>query len=566
MVNYIRNGLKTRLILPFAVPAKDRAKPVTKNMKIAAIFYIAESNRKKGEGHILKKTDEKLIFIAEARYPIWLVQRGGATLLFDGLGVSSHTFSYDIIPSAQTFNKDVKRNAKTWKTYSTALSRNTNYFKNFVGKEEKSIDGLITSTEFIQDFSLYSSSVEKTEKPVSAKVVLSPIFNKTEISASIKDLANLGIRINKDIKDLEASMKLLSTTTRDKVKGIRKEIQKIRKKFDKKIEKVKPRVTKKIRQIQDKHDKKIKSISKRFERKIQHLHKDQVKVEKTEKRLKSEIERCETKIRSCKSRKNKRNLKQWTLKLEKYRKKLPTLKKKTKKIENRIENLETARNLEMSKMKTECNTRIEESKKILRELEASREARIRIIRPKITEMEESASLIMNQINEMVMSKKASLTNFDNIIMTKKRRTLVYLPFYIVRYNLDSKKRYDIYPPSIVSGMGISAKLKGVFGVKKMKCLLQPRSKAITAFLNQLVTLIQKNPMLEKELTEAGIQVSALRTKKLRIGVKRGLKELKKEKWISKNELQILSKLLYLHTPNLHSHKRIKIKLKAPAQV
>jgi hypothetical protein len=566
MVNYIHNGLRTKLILPFAVPAKDRAKPVTKNMKIAAIFYLAESNRKKSEGHILKKIDEKLIFIAEARYPIWLVQRGGATLLFDGLGVSSHTFSYDIIPSVQAFNKDIQRNAKTWKNYSTALSRNTNNFKNFIGKEEKTIDGLITSTEFIQDFSLYSSSVEKTEKPVAAKVVLSPIFNKTEISASIKDLANLEKRINKDIKNLEASMKLLSTKTRDKVKEIPKEIQKIRKKFDEKIEKVKPRVTKKIRQNQDKHDKKIKDISKRFERKIQHLHKDQVKVEKTEKRLKSEIKRCEIKIRSYKSRKNKRNLKQWTLKLEKYRKKLPIVKKKSKKIETRIENLETARNFEISKMKTECNIRIEESKKILRELEASREAGIRIIKPKITEIEKNSSLIMNQINEMVMSKKASLTNFDRITMTKKRRGLVYLPFYIVRYNLDSKKRYDIYPPSIVSGMGISAKLKGVFGVKKMKCFLQPRSTAITEFLNQLITLIQKNPMLEKELTEAGIQASALRTKKLRIGVKRGLKELKKEKWISKNELQILSKLLYLYTPSLHSHKRIKIKLKAPAQV
>jgi len=235
MVNYIRSGLKTKLILPFAVPAEDRTKPVTKNMKIAAIFYLAESNRKKAEGHILKKTDEKLIFIAEARYPIWLVQRGGATLLFDGLGVSSHTFSYNIMPSAQAFNKDIGRNAKTWRIYSTALTRNTNYFKNFVGKEEKIIDGLITSTEFIQDFSLYSSSVEKTEKPVAAKVVLSPIFNKIEISASIKDLANLEITINKDIKNLEASMKLLSKTTRDNVKEIRKEIQEIRKKYDKKM-------------------------------------------------------------------------------------------------------------------------------------------------------------------------------------------------------------------------------------------------------------------------------------------------------------------------------------------
>ena len=150
-------------------------------------------------------------------------------------------------------------------------------------------------------------------------------------------------------------------------------------------------------------------------------------------------------------------------------------------------------------------------------------------------------------------------------MIKKQRSLVYLPFYVVRYNLDLKKRYDIYSPSIVNGMGISAKLKGVFGVKRMKCFLEPRSKAMTLFLNQLLSLIQENPMLEKELTEAGIQASALRTKKLRLEVKRGLNELKEEKWISENEVQILSKLLYLHTPSSPLHKKIKIKLKAPSQ-
>jgi len=43
-----------KLILPFAVAAKDRFKPLTKNMEMAAIFYFAERDRKKGEGRVLK--------------------------------------------------------------------------------------------------------------------------------------------------------------------------------------------------------------------------------------------------------------------------------------------------------------------------------------------------------------------------------------------------------------------------------------------------------------------------------------------------------------------------------
>ncbi len=566
MINYIDRGLKTKLILPFAVPAEDRIKAFTKDMEIATIFYLAESKREKGEGHILKKTDEKLVFIAEAYYPIWLVPWGGASLLFDGLGVTSHTFSYDRLPDVKVFNNDMQRNAKTCKTYSVALSRNANYFKNFTGKEEKTIEGLITSPDFIQDFSLYRSKVKKTEKPLTAKVVLSPIFNKPEISASIKDLSDLRARIDEDVKNLDASMKLLSITTREKAKAIREEIQQIQKKFDKRIDKVKPRVTKKIRQIQEKHDKKINRMSKRFVRQLQRLHKDQVKLEKTQKRLKGEIKRCEVKVRSCKLRKNRRSEIQWTQKLEKIRKTLPTFEKKIKEIERRILNLETEKNLEISKKRIECDARIEESMKILRQLEASREAIIRMKQPEITSMEETTSLIINQINELTKSKKSALNDFDRMGMTRRRKTreLVHLPFYLVRYEMESKKRYDVYPPSVVSGMGILAKMKGVFGVTKMKSFLQPRSKAIALFLNQLVTLIQKNPMFEKKVTEAGIQESVLRTKKLRIGVKKGLKELKKEKWISKNELQTLSKLLFIHTPSAHLHKKIKMKLAARA--
>ncbi len=566
MIDYIDRGSKTKLILPFSVPAEDRAKAFTKDMEIATIFYLAESKREKGEGHILKKTDEKLVFIAETCYPIWLVPWGGATLLFDGLGITSHKISYDRLPAVKAFNNDMRRSAKTCKAYSVALSRNANYFKNFVSKEEKTMEGLITYTDFIQDFSLYRPKMVKTQKPLAAKVILYPFLNKSEISASVKDLSNLRKRIDEDVRNLDKSMKLLSTTTREKVREIRKEIQEIRKKFDKRIEKAKFRIAKKIRRIQERHDKRINRMSKLFERKLQILHKDQVRLEKTQKHLKKEIKRCKTKISSFKRRKNKRSEIHWTQKLEKTRKTLPTFEKRIKELERKIENLETAKNLEISKRKIACDTSIEEATKVLRELEASREAKIRMKQPEITSMEETTSLIINQINELAKSKKAALNDFNRISVARRKRTrgLAYLPFYFVRYERGSTKRYDIYPPSIVSGMGISAKMKGVFGATKMKCFLQPRSEAITVFLDQLLTVIQRNPMFEKEVTEAGIQDSVLRTKKLRIGVKKGLKKLKEEKWITKKELQTLSNLLFVHTPSSHSRKRIRVKLAAHA--
>ena len=548
MADYVYTGLKTKLILPFAISAEDRIKAFTKDMEMAAILYLAESDREKGEGHILKKPDEKLVFIAEACYPIWLVPWSGGTLLFDGLGVTAHTLSYDTLPDIKAFNNDMQGSAKTCEAYSVALSRNANYFKNFAGKEEKTIEGLITSPDFIQDFLVYLSKAKEAEKQLTTKVVLSPIINESEISASIEELSDLRAKIDDDVKNVEASMKLLSITTREKVKAIREEIKEDRRKFARQIKKVKPRVTRKIRQIQEKYDEKITRTSKRFERRLRLLHEDQVKLEKMQRHLRAEINRCEVKIESCRRRKNKRSEIQWTLKLKRIRKRLPVCKRNIRDIVRKIENLETAKKLETSQQRMECDTRIERATKILRELEASREAGIRMKRQEITSLEDTTSLIINQMNEMAKSKKAALNEFDRISMPRRKRAyaLVCLPFYLARYEMEAKKRYVVYPPSIVGDMGILTKMKGVLGAAKMKTFLQPRSKAMTAFLNQLVTLIQKSPMFEKEVTEAGIQDSVLRIKELRMGVKRGLKELEDEKWISKNELQTFSKLLYIY--------------------
>jgi hypothetical protein len=548
MADYVDRGLKTRLFLPFAICAEDRIKDFTKYMEMAAIVYLAESNREKGEGHILKKPDEKLVFIAEAYYPIWLVPWNGGTLVFDGLGVTSHTMSYNTVPDIRNFNKDIQGSAKTCEAYSVVLSRNANYFKNFAGKEEKTIECLIASPDFIQDFLVYLSEVKETEKPLTTKAVLSPVINESEISASIEELSDLRTKIDEDVNNLDASMKLLNITSMEKVKAIREEIKEVRKKFAKRIEKVKPRVTRKIRQIQEKYDEKITRTSKRFEKRLRLLHENQVKLEKMQKRLRAEINRCKVKIKSCRRRKKKRNETPWTRKIKRIKKRLPAFDRNIRDTVRKIEKLETAKKLQTSQQRIECETRIGRATKILRKLEASREAGIRMKRQEITSLEDATSLIINQMNEMAKSKRVTLNEFDRISMPRRKRAyaLVYLPFYLVRYEMEAKRRYVVYPPSIVGDMGILTKMKGVLGATKLKAFLQPRSKAMTAFLSQFLTLIQKSPMFEKEVTDAGIQDSVLRIKELRMGIKRGLKELKDEKWISKDELQTFNKLLYIH--------------------
>ena len=542
MAHNVDRGLNSKLIFPFAVPAEDRIKAFSKDMQMAAILYLAESDRQKGEGHIIKKPEEKLVFIAEVCYPIWLVSWNGEILLFDGLGLKAHTLIYERLPDIRAFNNDILASSKTSEAYSAALTRNSNYFKDSIDKEEEKIENLIASPDFIQDFLVYLSEGEKVEELLTDKAFLSPTIREFELSTSIKSLSDLKTKIDEDAKNLETSMKLLNRTTEVKVKTIREENKKVRKRFDKQIEKVKSRATGKKRRIQDKYNQRIIKISERFERQLRFLHKKQIELKRMQKRLRTEIRRCRTKIKSCKRRKNKVNENQWTQRLKRNRKKLPTLERKIKDTGRKIENLE------ISQQMVECDTRIEEAMKPLRELEASKEARKQTNLQKIATLQDKTSLIISQMNDIAKSKRAALNELDNIGTSNRKdtRILAYLSFYLVRYELEDRRRYVVYPPSIVSGMGILTKMKSVLGATKLKTFLKPRSKAITIFLDEIVTLLQESLLFEKEVTDSGIQASVLHTRKLRIGVKRGLKELKNEKWISKNELKAFSKVLYMY--------------------
>jgi len=534
-----------KLLLPFAIPVEDRSKAFTRDMEMAAVFYLAESEREKGGGRILRKPAEELVFIAEVCYPIGLVPWRRRILLFDGLGATSHTFSYDVLPDVRVFNNDMQRSAKTSEAYSAALSNNANYFQSFAGKEEKTIEGLIANPEFIQDLVSYLPEAEEIEKPVANTAFLSSAIDESAISTIIEELSNLRAKLREEIKSLGKSMKRLSTTTKQQVKIIREEIRGIKKKFDEKIEMVRPKVMERVHKIRRKCDVEITMASKKFERQLRLLHKDRVKLERKQERLNFEIMRCEAGIKSCRLRKDEGGELAWRQKLERSRKELQTLQKSIRDMDRKIEDAETTKKLEMPSLRSKYDVKVEEAMRDLREIEASREARIRMKQQEITSLEDTTSSIIDQINEMRTLKKAALKELDEMGEPRIRRkyALVYLPLYIVCYETEQKKRYVAYPPSIVSSMGILTKLKGVFRATKMKSFLQPRSKAITTFLNQLVTLIQENPVFEKEISDAGIQASILRTKESRELIKKGLEELKEEKWISESELQTFSKLL-----------------------
>ncbi|MBT8172396.1 hypothetical protein KJN74_05955 [Candidatus Bathyarchaeota archaeon] len=528
-----------RVILPFAIPAKDRIKIFTKDMEMAAIYYLAERDRKKGEGRVRKKPEEKTVFIAETCYPIWLVPWKGRTLLFDGLEFTNQSMYNDIIPDTKAFETDIIASSKSRESYIASISQNISYFKSFSGKEEITIEGLITDPDFVQDLTNYIVEGKDYETIKTSKAFLSPMLDENEVATSIDKLSTIRDTIEQEIKNLGKSMRLLSKISRDKAKTLQSELRKSRKIFDQKISNIKPKLMLKIKKIQEKRDEDIIRISKKHTLKLRSLHKNRINAERTIKRLEAEMERIEAGIKVCRDRKDEPNEFQLSKKLDVIKKKIPILNKEIKEIDRKLENVEDEKKIEISQTRIKPDDQIEEVMKTLHNLEAAKEAKTRLDEQELVSLKEMTSTIIKDIDTMIKEKENALNELSHIGSQeiRKKQTISYLPVYFICYETEEGKRYVIYPPANVGSMGIKAKLKGAFGSGKMKCLLQCRSQTIATLLDRLVDLTQENPVFEKAITEAGTKASILNSPQL-AAIRRGIIELKNEGWISENEVQI----------------------------
>jgi len=535
-----------KLLLPFSVSAKDRTLPFTEEMELATVLYMAESERKKGEGIILKKQPEELVFIAKSHYLIWLAPWDGRTLLFDGLGVSAHEFFYEVLPDVKTFINDIQGSAEKRQAYSAALTDHAHYFQSAQKTEEKTIIGLITSPDFIQGFQTYLADAEEvSELEIKEKVCISPVIDESTILSAVTELSGLRTALEGDIQNLREAMKLPSATTRQHVNVIREEIRKIQAELNERINDARTQAMERVRQIQERYDARILKTSQKFEKQLQDLHQERVKLEKSEERDAAQIERCEAEIRASKNRRDSSGERRWKEEKEKWKREISALKKSIDTLDKQIEETESQKKIEISNIRAEFNAQSEAEMKDVRELEADRESKTQLYQKEIKSLEGSTSVILTQLDKLVKQKRIALEELDKMGIREQRRklALAYVPFYLSCFQAGEQRKYMVYPPSVAGSIGVITKFKGMLGVSKVKSLFQQRSGAVTSILDQVITRIERDPVFKRGLHDVGTHANILQTAESREKIQRGLEDLRNEGWISPNEAQIFSALL-----------------------
>jgi hypothetical protein len=533
----------TNLILPFSTLGKDRKVSFTKEMEMATIFYLAESDRKKGEGILLKKPTEELLLISEGCYPVWLAPWRGQTLLFDGLGISKHTLTYDVLPDVKTFLNDIEGSVEKLEAYTAALNDHTNYFQSALRSEERTILGLIVTADFIEDFSVHLRNAESfTASEVKEALCLAPVVDEKTIAQALGELLELKTLLEKEIESLRYSMRLLNSTTRRHVETLKGDIRQTEKEFNEKIAIAKTAAMEKIREIQSKFDDRITKASKRFEEQLQDLHREKVKLEKNQDKTQQQIDRCENEIKAAKTQKDAALEQRWKQERENWKHEAKVLQKNIEQVDKQIAETESQKKVEITNLRGEFNTQSESIMKPVRELEAERDAKTQLTQQKIRSLEELTKTLVDQQDDLAKHKRASLNELDKLGMRDNRRkaVLAYVPLYLACFQTGATRRYVVYPPSIAGTIGVVTKFKSMFGASRVKSLFQQRSQAETIILNQLVTAIERDPVFKRDLHDAATQNSILRSKETRERIQQGLTELRREEWISENELQTLS--------------------------
>jgi len=512
-------------------------------MERAALYCFAELEREKGGGLILRKPEEKLVFLAEFCYPLWLIPWSRLNLLFDGLKTTTHTLTYRSIPDVKTFIENAQRSSKTLETYMAFLSDNINYFQVSSDEKAMAIDALIVQSDFLKEFDLYLSQAKEIETQSSEIVFLQPAIDESTISSMTQELENLKLDFKEDVDILYESMKLLNKTTCNFVKTIRNKIKAIKEEFSAEIKKQESVIMPKVNRINEEYDEQITKLTKNFEKQLLPLQKEKVKFEKTKEQTLNKIERCNVEAKTCAANKDVVGERKWKEKANETKKEFSEIENKIEELEDKIKEIEDSRSLETFRLRSEWEAKVKEAKRDLLELEASRDTKIQIHMQEIEKMESLTSTIIQHVDNIVKLREANLTNLEKLGIPQKHKTvtLIYMPVYLACYQTEQKKRCVLFSPSVANSIGFTTKLKGALGRAKVKQLLVPRFKTITTFLNKFPALIERDAVFEREINEASDKADMLKINSMREQIGNGLKRLKEEGWLSEKEHEAFAK-------------------------
>jgi len=531
----------TSLIQPYIVEDKARGKPFTYDMEVATILCLAEAERKKPK--IWRFSPEKISFILKLHYPLWAVPWEKGCLILDGLGTFSHTIIYMKPPDVRLFTEDIQRNTSVRELYRNALKNHAQTFKSFIATIEIPMEATISNKDLLSTISEYiKQGLILKENATGPFALIPPELDAKAVLKKAEKLMDHWRQIQSDIKALQYAISIIDDQTKFHEQMMLREIEQLQETYDSEILRVKPIVEKRVERLIMERDAKIRRANKVTERRLEVTLKE---VDRHEQRLgKMELSLSSFQKRKDlrKRRGDKSGASHWNREIKKCQDKISEIRQKIQALSQLIERTRKEGEATIKKLNEDYQAMIDEEKKRIVNLEASRDSEIAAKRKEMGELRLEASSIINLIGQLIEQKRlqASKLREATIPWGIEATTLICVPFYLVRYETEAKSKHHMYAPMTAMGYeGIVKKIqKTIWGFSlesRIRLLLRPQ-KALEETLALILTKrIREDKAFEEIVYEMGSSNNLLNTPNFKENLAKGMEELRNEGWVNSEE-------------------------------
>ena len=533
-----------RFILPFA-PQKGRI-VFEAEVEGAAVYALAELERMKGGGLIVKQPEEKIVFLAKMGYPLWLFPKSETTYIFDGLNNSAYTMSYFELPTAKVFMDSLEANLNTRQDFMAFLSDHNSYFTQPKKERKLSLSNLIVDTDFKKEFNAYrKEAIEVTGQPANLSL-LPPSLEEATIFSMLTEIGKLQTAIKEDSERLPECLRLLNKTTIQYVTELDYAAEAVKDEANAKIKAQEELINPKIASLTSTYKRRIGDLTRSFDQELETLEKLKGRAEKC-------IENDEGKInlyrREAEAQASKKHLiyeKRWKEKSAQTKKELNGLRKELKRIERSIKNTTKQKTAEIAKLQSGLDAEIKHARQPLLDLETARDAKMLVFKRETEKLIRLEKPVVNGLNGAVKLEEAVNAKFGMLgILDQQLKipALFYVPFYVTCLQSGLNMRFIFLSPSMAGAVGFAAKLKGAFGRSKIKELFTPRFKSTSLLIDRVQVLAKQDSLLGSQIRVLGEKNNLLNTILTRGNITEGLGYLRSQGWLSDKEYQVVSNSL-----------------------
>jgi hypothetical protein len=534
------NSATKRFILPFS---PQKSKDGNYESELAAIYAVAELERSKGGGLIIKQPREKILFISKIGYPLWLFPKNENIYIFDGLNNTNFAISYIELPATKTFIDSLERNSKTKEDYLTFLSANSNYFQHVDKEKEISVKGLIANEDFTKELSNYRKEAnEVIDKPPNLPL-LSPTLEAVTITSALTEMDKIQSLFKQNTDRLPECQKQLSKITSQYVTELDYAAQAVKDEANAKIKAQEEFVNPKIAKLNSTYKQQIANVTRGFNEEIERVEKLKSKTLKSIESNEEKIKLYESEAKTQAEQNHSLYEKRWKEKKNQTKKENDGLKKELKRIENSIKNLSKQKTEKTWNLQKALETEIKLARQPLLDLETTRDAKMLAFKLEAEKLYKQQKPVSDGLNNAIKLGEAVNARFESLGSREqqlKAPALFYVPLYVTCYLSGSSRRYIFLSPSVINESGFASKLKSALGISKIKERFIPRFQTITASIDKIQVVIKEDSFLEKQIIDLGEKNNLLNTDMARSNIGKGLINLKDQGWISDKEYQALS--------------------------